>query len=45
MFRDARLNKNLGGVCGMDATTVVDLADGQVVVVREAMGDISATGL
>jgi len=34
-----------GGACGMDATTVVDLADGQVVVVREGMGDISAIGL
>ena len=34
-----------GGACGMDATTVVDLTDGQVVVVREGMGDISAIGL
>jgi len=34
-----------GGACGMDATTVVDLADGQVVVVGEALGDISAIGL
>jgi len=34
-----------GGACGLEATTVVDLADGQVVVVREAMGDISAIGL
>ena len=34
-----------GGACGMDATTVVDLTDGQVVVVREGMGDISAVGL
>ncbi len=29
----------------MDATTVVDLADGQAVLVREGMGDISAIGL
>jgi tRNA threonylcarbamoyl adenosine modification protein (Sua5/YciO/YrdC/YwlC family) len=34
-----------GGACGMDATTVVDLTDGQAVVVREGMGDISAIGL
>ena len=34
-----------GGACGLDATTVVDLADGQVVLVREGMGDISAIGL
>jgi len=34
-----------GGACGLDATTVVDLADGQAVVVREGMGDISAIGL
>ncbi len=34
-----------GGACGMDATTVVDLADGQVAIVREGMGDISAIGL
>ena len=34
-----------GGACGMDATTVVDLADGQAVLVREGMGDISAVGL
>ncbi len=34
-----------GGACGMDATTVVDLADGQAVLVREGMGDISAIGL
>jgi len=34
-----------GGACGMDATTVVDLADGQAVIVREGMGDISAIGL
>ena len=34
-----------GGACGMDATTVVDLADGQAVLVREGMGDISALGL
>jgi tRNA threonylcarbamoyl adenosine modification protein (Sua5/YciO/YrdC/YwlC family) len=34
-----------GGACGLDATTVVDLADGQAVLVREGMGDISAIGL
>jgi tRNA threonylcarbamoyl adenosine modification protein (Sua5/YciO/YrdC/YwlC family) len=34
-----------GGACGMGATTVVDLADGQAVLVREGMGDISAVGL
>jgi tRNA threonylcarbamoyl adenosine modification protein (Sua5/YciO/YrdC/YwlC family) len=34
-----------GGACGLDSTTVVDLADGQVVVVREGMGDISAIGI
>ena len=34
-----------GGACGLEATTVVDLADGQVVVVREGMGDISAIGI
>ena len=34
-----------GGACGLDATTVVDLADGQVVLVREGMGAISAIGL
>ncbi len=34
-----------GGACGMDATTVVDLTDGQAVVVREGMGDISSIGL
>jgi tRNA A37 threonylcarbamoyladenosine synthetase subunit TsaC/SUA5/YrdC len=34
-----------GGACGLGATTVVDLADGQVVVVREGMGDISAIGI
>jgi len=34
-----------GGACGMDATTVVDLADGQAVLVREGMGDISVIGL
>lgn len=27
-----------GGACGLDATTVVDLANGQVVVVREGIG-------
>lgn len=34
-----------GGACGLDATTVVDLADGQAVIVREGMGDISAIGI
>ena len=34
-----------GGACGMGATSVVDLADGQAVVVRQGMGDISAIGL
>ena len=34
-----------GGACGLDATTVVDLADGQAVLVREGMGDISAIGI
>ena len=34
-----------GGACGLDATTVVDLSDGQAVLVREGMGDISAIGL
>ena len=34
-----------GGACGLDATTVVDLADGQAVLVRKGMGDISAIGL
>ena len=34
-----------GGACGLDATTVVDLADDQVVVVREGIGDISALGI
>lgn len=34
-----------GGACGMEATTVVDLSDGEVIVVREGMGDISAIGL
>ncbi len=34
-----------GGACGLDATTVVDMADGQAVIVRQGMGDISAIGL
>ncbi len=34
-----------GGACGLDATTVVDLADGQAVLVRKGMGDISDIGL
>lgn len=34
-----------GGACGLEATTVVDMADGQAVVVREGRGDISAIGL
>lgn len=34
-----------GGACGLDATTVVDMADGQAVIVRRGMGDISAIGL
>ena len=34
-----------GGACGLDATTVVDLADGQAVVVRQGMGNISAIGI
>jgi len=34
-----------GGACGLYATTVVDLSDGQAVLVREGMGDISAIGL
>jgi len=34
-----------GGACGLGATTVVDLVDGQAVLVREGMGDISAIGL
>lgn len=34
-----------GGACGLDATTVVDLADGQAVIVRQGMGDISAIGI
>lgn len=34
-----------GGACGLDPTTVVDLADGQVSVVREGMGDITALGV
>ncbi len=34
-----------GGACGLDATTVVDLADGQAVIVREGMGDVSAMGI
>ena len=34
-----------GGACGLDATTVVDLADGQAVLVREGKGDVSAIGL
>ncbi len=34
-----------GGACGLDATTVVDIADGQAVIVRQGMGDISAIGL
>ncbi len=34
-----------GGACGLGATTVVDLADGQAMLVREGMGDISAIGL
>ncbi len=34
-----------GGACGLEATTVVDMADGQAVIVREGRGDISAIGL
>ena len=34
-----------GGACGLEATTVVDLADDQAVIVREGIGDISAIGL
>ena len=34
-----------GGACGLDATTVVDIADGQAMIVRQGMGDISAIGL
>lgn len=34
-----------GGACGLDATTVVDLADGQAVLVRQGMGNISAIGI
>jgi len=34
-----------GGACGLDATTVVDMTDGQAVIVRQGMGDISAIGL
>ncbi|MCH8079400.1 MAG: threonylcarbamoyl-AMP synthase [Proteobacteria bacterium] len=34
-----------GGACGLDATTVVDMADGQAVIVRRGIGDISAIGL
>ncbi len=34
-----------GGACGLDATTVVDMADGQAVIVRQGIGDISAIGL
>ncbi len=34
-----------GGACGLEATTVVDLSDGETVLVRQGMGDISAIGL
>ena len=34
-----------GGACGLEATTVVDMADGQAMIVREGRGDISAIGL
>ena len=34
-----------GGACGLEATTVVDMSDGQAVIVRQGMGDISAIGL
>lgn len=34
-----------GGAGGLDATTVVDMVDGQVLLVRAGMGDISAIGL
>ena len=34
-----------GGACGLDATTVVDLATDQPQVLREGCGDIAALGL
>ncbi len=33
------------GACGLYPTTVVDLADGHAVIIREGLGDISAIGL
>ena len=34
-----------GGACGLEATTVVDLATDEPVVLREGLGDVSALGL
>lgn len=34
-----------GGSCGMEATTVVDLIDGEISIVRKGIGDIAALGM
>ncbi len=34
-----------GGACGLDATTVVDVTDGNVVIMRRGLGDGAALGL
>ena len=34
-----------GGACALDATTVVDVSDGQVAIVRQGLGEPDALGL